>query len=214
VIKGIPAISPEQFREVINMMEERHTGAANAFRTLYLSGTADASVIGNNFTEIDFRGITASGETRVAMLSRVPGSLLGTTDGQSGSSLNAGNFGAARRTFADTWLNPTLQDLAKSLAPLVFVPQDAELWYDTQDVGLLREDAKDAAEIDAVAANAIRTLVDGGFDPETAVRTVKPDWLETLKHTGNVSVQLQPPGSGLKNSNDVGQLLQPQNDNL
>jgi phage portal protein BeeE len=212
VVTGIPTVTRTQFDELVDMMEERHAGAANAFRTLYLTAGADAKVIGNNFHEIDFRAVTAAGETRIAMLSRVPAVILQIWDGLQGSSLNAGNFAAARRTFADGWINPTLQELAKSLAPLIKVPGDAELWYDTTDIGLLREDAKDQAEIDSVKAGAIRNLVDGGFDPITAIRTIAPEWLQTLEHTGNVSVQLQPPGAHLQNANEVGQLLQPKND--
>jgi phage portal protein BeeE len=211
VIKGLPAVTRSQFDELVDMMEERHAGAANAFRTLYLTQGADASVIGNNFHEIDFRGVTAAGETRISVLSRVPASLLGITEGLQGSTLNTGNFSAARRTFADTWVYPTLQDLSKSLAPLVKVPNDAELWYDVTDIGLLREDAKDQAEIDSVKAGAIRNLVDGGFEPETAIKTIAPEWAQSLKHTGNVSVQLQPPGAHLTNANEVGQFLQPHN---
>ena len=207
VVKGIPAVNREQFDEVVEMMEERHAGAANAFRTLYLTAGADADVIGNNFHEIDFRGITAAGETRISVLSRVPASILGITEGLQGSSLNAGNFAAARRTFADTWVYPTLQDLAKSLAPLIEVPADAELWYDTQDMPLLREDAKDQAEIDLIKTQALRTLVDGGFEPEGAIKTVAPEWIDSLKHTGNVSVQLQPPGVAIKNASGAQKLL-------
>jgi phage portal protein BeeE len=212
VIKGLPAVTREQFDELVEMMEERHAGAGNAFRTLYLTAGADATVIGNNFHEIDFRGVTAAGETRISVLSRVPASILGITEGLQGSTLNTGNFSAARRTFADTWVYPTLQDMAKSLAPLVKVPADAELWYDTEDIGLLREDAKDQAEIDAVKASALVALVTSGFDPQSAVATIAPEWLQSLKHTGLLSVQMQPPGANLAQANEVGQLLQPHND--
>lgn len=213
VIKGLPAVTRTQFDELVDMMEERHAGAANAFRTLYLTAGADASVIGNNFHEIDFRAVTAAGETRIALLSRVPASLLGIWDGLQGSSLNAGNFAAARRTFADTWVYPTLQDIAKSLAPLIKVPGDAELWFDVADMPLLHEDAKDAAEIDAVKAASIVALVNSGFEPDSAVATVAPEWVQSLEHTGMLSVQVQPPGTNLQNANEVGQLLQPKNDN-
>ena len=172
VIKDLPAVTRTQFEELVDAVEERHTGAANAFRTLYLTAGADANVIGNNFQEIDFRAITAAGETRIAMLSRVPATILQMQDGLQGSSLNAGNFGAARRTFAETWVYPTLQDMSKSLAPLIDVPGDSELWFDTTDIGLLREDAKDQAEIESVKAAAIRNLVDGGFEPESCIATL------------------------------------------
>lgn len=193
VVKGIPAATPTQFNELVDAMEERHAGIGNAYRTLYLSAGADATVIGSNLQQIDFKAVMGAGETRLSMLSRVPASLLGTSEGLSGSSLNEGNFSAARRSFGDAWIAPTLQDLSASLAPLVNVPADAELWFDTVDMPLLREDAKDAAEIAQTKAIAIRQLIESGWDPKTAVATVAPEWT-SLKHTGLVSVQLQEPG--------------------
>jgi phage portal protein BeeE len=198
VVKGITATTREKFDELVAMMEEKHAGAANAFKTLYLTAGADATVIGSNLKEIDFKAITASGETRISVLSRVPASLLGISEGLSGSSLNAGNFSAARRSFADTWLYPTLQDVSAALAPLVKVPADAELWFDVTDIPLLREDAKDAAEINAAKVAAIRQLTDSGWDPDTAVAAIAPEWVGTLKHSGLVSVQLLPPGTVAK----------------
>lgn len=195
VVKGIPAATKDQFDEIVDAMEDRHKGIRNAYRTLYLTAGADADVVGSDLKALDFKSTQGAGETRIALLGRVPAPLLGISEGLAGSSLNAGNFGMARRIFADIWVYPTLQDVAASLAPLLNVPADAELWFDTTDIPLLREDGKDAAEIDQVCATAIRTLVDGGFDPATSVATVRPGWVQTLKHTGKLSVQLQPPGS-------------------
>ena len=195
VVKGITAATKEKFDEIVDMMEEKHAGVVNAYRTLYLTAGADASVIGSNLQEIDFKAVTGAGETRISVLSRVPASLLGIAEGLSGSSLNAGNFSAARRSFADTWVYPELQDLSAALAPLVKVPSDAELWYDAADIPLLREDAKDAAEIESIKANTIRALVDGGFDPASAVAAVTGQNMTLLRHSGLVSVQLNPPGT-------------------
>jgi phage portal protein BeeE len=194
VVKGIPATTKEKFDELVAMMEEKHAGIANAFRTLYLTAGADASVIGSNLSEIDFKSITASGETRLSVLSRVPASLLGISEGLSGSSLNAGNFAAARRSFADTWVYPSLQDVSAALAPLVKVPADAELWFDVLDIPLLREDAKDAAEITQIQATTISILVRDGFTAESAKAAVKGGDMSLLVHSGLVSVQLQTPG--------------------
>jgi phage portal protein BeeE len=195
VIKGLPAVTKPQFDAMVDMMEERHAGAANAFRTLYLTAGADATVIGGNLQEIDFRAVTGAGETRLSVLSRVPASLLGISEGLAGSALNAGNWSAARRSFADTWVYPTLQDLAASLAPLVNVPADAELWFDVTDIPLLREDAKDAAEITSIQAATIGNLVKEGFTPESAKAAVKGQDMALLVHSGLVSVQLQQPGA-------------------
>ena len=195
VVKGIPAVTADQFKEIVDMLEDGHAGAANAYRTLYLSAGADATVVGSNMNELDFRAVQAGGETRITMLSRVPAPLLGIGEGLQGSSLNAGNFTAARRMFSDSWIFPTLQNMASTLAPLVKVPGDAELWFDTADMPILREDAKSAADIAQVESAAITLLVRDGFTPESAVTAVTGRDLTKLVHSGLVSVQLWAPGS-------------------
>lgn len=195
VVKGIPAMKKEQFDEIVEAMEDNHRGAANAYRTLYLTAGADATVVGSNMSEIDFRAVQAGGETRIGLLSRVPASLLGIGEGLAGSSLNAGNFTAARRMFADSWIFPTLQNLASTLAPLLKVPGDAELWFDTTDMPILREDAKDAADIEQVKAATITMLVRDGFSPESAIAAVNGKDVTKLVHTGMISVQLWEPGA-------------------
>ena len=196
VVKGIPAVNRETFLQLVEDMEDRHAGVANAYRTLYLTAGADATVIGSNLAELDLGAVQGRNETRLSVLSRVPAALLGISEGLAGSSLNAGNFSAARRNFADTWVYPELQDLAASLAPIVRVPADAELWYDVADMPILREDAKDAADIEAVKASTITAYVQEGFTPESAVAAVRGQDVSLLKHGGLVSVQLHPPGEG------------------
>jgi phage portal protein BeeE len=200
VVKGIAGqngqlLTQTQFNDIVNMMEERHTGVANAYRTLYLTAGADATVIGSDLKQIDFKSTVGAGETRISVLSRVPASLLGISEGLAGSSLNAGNFGTARRIFADTWVYPNLQDLAASLAAVVKVPGDAELWFDVSDMPILREDAKDAADITLIQMQAIEAGVRAGYDPQTIADAVVTNDLSKLSHTGMVSVQLQPPGT-------------------
>ncbi len=196
VVKGVTATTKAQFDEIVDAMEREHTGVANAYKTLYLAAGADVTVVGAHLNEIDFKSVQGSGETRVAVLSRVPAPILGISEGLHGSSLNAGNFTSARRMFADSWIYPTLQNLCASLAVLVNVPSDAELWFDTADMPLLREDAKDAAEITQLQASTIVALVNGGFTPESAKAAVMSGDLSLLKHTGFLSVQLQAPGTG------------------
>jgi hypothetical protein len=195
VVKGIPAVSREAFLELVEDMEERHAGVANAYRTLYLTQGADATVIGSNLAELDLGAVQGRNETRLSVLSRVPASLLGISEGLAGASLNAGNFSSSRRNFADTWVYPALQDLSSTLAPVVKVPPDAELWYDVADMPILREDAKDAADIEQVKATTITGYVKEGFTPESAIAAVRGQDVSLLKHTGLLSVQLQPPGT-------------------
>ena len=202
VVKGIPAATADQFNALVAMREEKHAGLANAYKTLYLTAGADATIVGANLAELDLKSVHGAAETRIASLSRVHPVILGIAEGLAGSSLNAGNFGMARRIWADTWIYPTLQDLAASLATIIDVPRDAELWFDTSDIPLLREDGKDAADISSTRASAIRQLADAGFTPDSAVDAVVTGDFTRLKHSGLYSVQLQKPGAGAEKPNE------------
>jgi len=204
VVKGITAATREQFNEIVETMEAKHAGVANAYRTLYLVAGADATVVGADLKQLDFKATQGAGETRIAMLGRVPAPLLQISEGLAGSSLNAGNFGMARRIFADSWVYPTLQDLAASMSTIVRVPSDAELWTDTADIPLLREDAKDAAEITQTDATTIGQLVRDGFTADSAKAAVLARDMNLLIHSGLVSVQLQPPGTTTPTSAPTG----------
>lgn len=192
VIKGIPAATKKQFLEAVNELEANHTGVANAYKTLYLSGGADATVVGSTFAEMDFVNMLSASETRISSLSRVPPIILGISEGLKGAALNAGNFGQVRRMFADTWIYPELRGLASALAPIINVPNDSELWYDTQDMPILREDETDAVNIVKAQASTIGQLVRDGFTPESATAAVMSKDMTLLKPIpGWISVQLQ-----------------------
>ena len=196
VVKGITAATKEQFDEIVDAMETRHAGVRNAYRTLYLAAGADATVVGADLRQIDFKATQGAGETRISMLSRVHPVILAASEGLQGSSLNAGNFGMARRIWADTWIYPWLSDLAAALSPLVRVPPDAELWTTTADMPILREDAKDAAEIESTKASTIVKLSTSGFTRESAVAAVMAQDMTLLKEDPMwVSVQLQQSGA-------------------
>lgn len=195
VVSGIPAANKDQFDDVVEMMESNHAGTANAYKTLYLAAGADATVVGSDLKQIDFKATQGAGETRIAMLSEVPASLLGISEGMQGSSLNAGNYAESRRSFIDGWLTSSLQSLCACLGQIVDVPNDAELWFDTTDMPIVREDAADAAEIQSVLASTINVYVSAGFTPDSAVAAAIAQDPSLLEHTGLTSVQLLPPGT-------------------
>ena len=114
-----------------------------------------------------------------------------------GSSLNAGNFAAARRRFGDMWARPQWRMAAAALQKFTKPNPGDRLWYDPRDVSFLQEDEKDAAEILSLEAKTIRTLIDGGFAADDVVRAVKAgDLLQLVgKHSGLYSVQLQEAGT-------------------
>lgn len=193
VVNGISAPSKQAFDDWVAAFENKHRGAENAYKTLYLTLGADAKVVGSDMQQMDFKAVQGAGETRIAAAAGVPPIVAGLSEGLQGSSLNAGNFEAALRRFTDITIRPLWRNMAGSLSVIVPVPSDAELWYDDRDIPALRTDVSAAADVMNKNAQAIRTLVDGGFEPDTVTDAVNAGDLKRLKHTGKTSVQLQPP---------------------
>jgi phage portal protein BeeE len=195
VVKLDASIKPEIFDRFVAKMEEQHAGAHNAFKTLYLGGGADVTPTTFDLRALDFKAVQGGGESRLASAAGVPPVIVGFSEGLAGSSLNAGNYASSRRRFADGTLRPLWRNAAGSLATIIDVPSDAQLWYDDRDISFLREDRKDAAEIQQTKASTIRQLVDAGYVPDTVVAAVEAEDMTLLRHSGLYSVQLQPPGS-------------------
>lgn len=190
-------VSPEQFDEFVEMMDSSHKGVTKAFKTLYLGGGAKVQPIGANFEQLNMKNVQGGIETRVASAAGVPASIVGLSESMQGSSLNAGNYAAARRRFSDGTIRPLWRSAAGALATLIPAPQGspARLWFDDRDISFCQEDVKDAADIKQVEAQALKTLVEAGFDPDSAITAITSGDYSALVHTGLVSVQLQAPGA-------------------
>ncbi len=179
-------------------LEAEQSGTANAYRTLNLYPGADATVVGGDLSQIDFKNVQGAGETRIASAAGVPPVIAGLSEGMQGSSLNAGNYGSARRRFADGTMHPLWRNVAGSLDVLADPPirqAGTILAHDARNVPFLREDEGDAAKIAQTRAATVKSLIDAGFTPESAVAAVEHDDLRLLVHTGLYSVQLRPAGS-------------------
>lgn len=199
-IKMPMELKHEEFERFKAKMDIAHKGADNAYRTMYVGGGADISVIGADMRQLDFKITQGAGESRLASAGGIHPTIAGLSEGLQGSSLNAGNFGAARRLVADTTFRPLWRNAAGSLEILAPPPQDdrgspARLWFDDRDIAFLREDAKDAAEITEIQARTISGLVKEGFTWQSAKAAVIAQNMDLLEHTGMVSVQLHPPGA-------------------
>lgn len=190
------SVTQDQFKAFMTAMNQSHQGPENAGKTLYLGGGADVTVLSHDLKQLDYKAVTGAGETRIANAAGVPAVIVGLSEGLQGSSLNAGNYSAARRNFADG----TLQDLwigaCASLETVTPPPSGGSLWFDKSEIPFLREDAKDAASIIKEQMLSIESGVRGGYDPTSVVTAVHTGDLTALKHTGLYSVQLQPPGAG------------------
>lgn len=185
---------PEKVRRFKEKMDEKHRGVDNAYKTLHLYPGADATIVGADLKSIDFKNVQGAGETRIAAAAGVPPVIVGLSEGLAAATYS--NYSQARRRFADGTIHPLWQNVCGVLAPIMpSMGPGVRLWYDVSDVAFLREDEKDAAEIASVRAATIRSYVEAGFTPESAVLAVDSDDLRLLEHTGLYSVQLQPPGS-------------------
>ena len=196
VVSMDASVTPEAFAKFKAAMDAAHQGVDTAYKTLYLGGGADVTVAGKDLHQMDFKVTQGAGESRLAAAAGVPPSIVGFSEGLAGSSLNAGNYIAARRRFADATMRPLWRNAAGSLATLVDVPDGAELWYDDRDISFLQEDRKDAAEIQGIQSRTIRQLVDAGYEPDSVVKAVEAEDFTLLRHSGLYSVQLQEPGAG------------------
>jgi phage portal protein BeeE len=188
-------MTPQVFDEWVDKFEGQHAGLMNAYKTLYLAAGAKADVVGSDMKQVDFKVTQGAGETRIAAAAGIHPVIVGLSEGLQGSSLNAGNFTAAVRRFADMTLRPLWRDASASLAPIIAVPPGSELWYDDRDISALQQDQTDAAAIQQTQAITIRELINAGFEPKTVVAAVMAGDYGLLQHTDLVSVQLQPPGS-------------------
>jgi phage portal protein BeeE len=197
VVRLAREVTPEAFAKFKAKMDSSHRGVENAYKTLYLGGGADVTVVGSDFKQMDFSAVQGAGETRIASAAGVPPIIVGLSEGLKAATYS--NYGQARRRFADGTIHPLWQNVAGSFAPLVTPPGGGgsgavRLWYDARNVPFLREDAKDAAEIQGVQARTIRTLVDAGYTPASVMAAVTANDWSLLVHTGLFSVQLQKPG--------------------
>lgn len=191
VVSMGPNVSPANLKQFVAKMDEQHAGASNAYKTLYLGGGASVNVVGKDLKELDFKATQGAGETRIAAASGVHPVVSALSEGLAGSSLNAGNFNAARRIVADRTLRPLWRSACAALAPIIDVPPDAELWFDEKDISFLQEDRKDAADIQLLVAQTIRQYVDAGFEADSAVAAAVTQDPTLLKHTGRPTVQVQ-----------------------
>jgi phage portal protein BeeE len=184
-------VTVEQFRDFMAAMNQSHQGVSNAYKTLYLGGGADVTVVGADMRQLDFRSTQGAGETRIAAAGRVPPIIVGLSEGLSAATYS--NYAQARRAFGDSWARPTWRSLCGALSTLVAVPEDAQLWYDDRDIAFLREDRKDAAEILSTNMATINAALAAGWVPDSARDAVLAEDLGQLTHSGLLSVQLQPP---------------------
>jgi phage portal protein BeeE len=205
VIRFDPSVTLDAVKKFKEVFEAEHKGWENAYKTLFLGGGADATVIGKDFQQLEFSVTQGKGESRLASSAGVPPSWVGFSEGLQGSSLNAGNFTAARRRFGDGTMQHLWTNVAASLQTIVQPPDvGTNLWFATKGIPFLHMDAKDAAEVAFQEAQTMTALIREGFTAQSVVAAMQADDWSRLVHSGLVSVQLQPPGSAPSTPNGNG----------
>lgn len=192
VVKFDPTVNKQKFDMWVAEIEKNHTGLLNAYKTLYLGGGADTSVVGSDLRQLDFKNTQGGGETRIAAAAGVPPVIVGLSEGLQAATYS--NYSQARRRFADGTMRPLWRNMAGSISRLINVPSNSELWYDDRDIPFLKEDQKDAADIQSTQAQSIKALAEAGYEPESVIKAVMSGDFSQLQHSGMFSVQLQPPG--------------------
>lgn len=202
IIKPHEKMSPDDLGRYQEIFASKYAGAGNAFKTLWLGGGADVQVVGSSLADLDLKGLQGGIETRVAVRAMIPAPILGIRESLQGSSLTTGNYGAARRKWADTWFAPAVGGLCAATESAFKPLPGTEMWHDPADVLLLQEDAKDAADIMATNATALQALDSAGYQADAAVAAVRDGNLSALigSHDGNQSVQRQPPESAARST--------------
>lgn len=191
---GVQGPSIDAIKRFAQELDKASAGTENAYKTLHLYPGAEATVVGANLRDIDFKEVRGGGETRIAAAAGVPPVIVGLSEGLEAATYS--NYSQARRRFADGTMHPLWQNAAGTLEDVLTIPDDASrLWYDATHVPFLREDEKDAAEIARVRAETINSYITAGYEPDSVVAAVEADDPRLLVHSGLYSVQLQQPGA-------------------
>jgi len=135
LIKYAQKLAPGTVDRIRDRVTARYGGVGNAFKTLILDQGADATVIGNSLSQMDFSGVSAVGVERILAAANVPGVLVGLEPLR-----GAGRgYQESMQKFANLFARPEWRSACGALAAVVDVPAGNRLWYDTSDIAALMD---------------------------------------------------------------------------
>ena len=202
LIKYSQRLHPGTVDAIRERVAARYGGTANAFKTLVLDQGADATVIGNSLSQMNFDVVQTAGAERILSAAGVPGILVGLE-----SLKGAGrSYQEVVRRFADLTMRPEWRSVCGALRKLVpaLPPSGIRLWYDTADIAALQEGEQERAQESLIRAQALLTLRNAGYTRDSAVKAVTAndvsqlvaDPLAAMPAAGTQHLLPQPPGSG------------------
>jgi hypothetical protein len=180
LIKYQQKLQPSTVDAIRERMQARYGGSDNAAKTLVLDQGADATIIGNSLSQMDFSGVSAVGTERILAACSVPGVLVGLEPLR-----GAGRgYQESMQKLANLWGRPQWRSVCGALAQIVDVPAGNRLWFDTADIAALMDGELERGQAALVKAQALLALVQGGFTHESAVAAVDAADLSQLKAGG------------------------------
>jgi phage portal protein BeeE len=177
LIKYAQKLQPSTVDAIRERMHARHGGVANAFKTLVLDQGADATVIGNSLSEMDFSGVSAVGTERILAAGAVPGVLVGLEPLR-----GAGRgYEESMQKFANLWARPQWRSFCGAFSQILDVPAGNRLWYDVAGIAALQDSETTRAQAALVRAQALLAARQAGYDPESALAFVDSGDVTQLK---------------------------------
>ena len=122
VVKMDPAVDKESFTKWIEFFRANHEGPENAYKTMFLGGGADATVIGSDIKQIDFTAVQAHGEARIAAAAGVPAVIVGAPSGL--ERLHLLQLRSGSPLIRDTTLHYLWRTFAQSMQDIADVPHE------------------------------------------------------------------------------------------
>jgi phage portal protein BeeE len=177
LIKYAQKLQPSTVDSIRERMTARYSGADNAFKTLVLDQGADATVIGNSLSQMDFSGVSAVGTERILAACEVPGVLVGLEPLR-----GAGRgYQESMQKFANIWARPAWRSVCGALSQIADVPPGNRLWFDVSDIAALQDGELEKSQAALVKAQALLALRQAGYDPMSAISAVDAMDLTQLK---------------------------------
>ena len=177
LLKYAQKLQPGTVDAIRERMTARYGGVDNAFKTLVLDQGADATVIGNSLSQMDFSNVSAVGVERILAAAAVPGVLVGLEPLR-----GAGRgFEESMQKFANVWARPQWRSVCGALSQILDVPAGNRLWYDTSDIAALQDGETAQAQAALVRMQALLAARQAGYDPESAIAAVNAGDVTQLK---------------------------------
>ena len=177
LIKYAQKLQPGTVDSIRERMAARYAGADNVGKTLVLDQGADATIIGNSLSQMDFSGVSAVGTERILAACEVPGVLVGLEPLR-----GAGRgFQECMQKFANIWARPAWRSVCGALSQIADVPAGNRLWFDTSDIAALQDGEMERAQAALVRMQAVLAGVQAGATMDSVAAAVDAMDLTLLK---------------------------------